>query len=75
MDVDPSLESETPPDKVYHGSARWNLDCIFNHGLNPGERQQVHPSPDPKTAEKVGRRHGGPVVLRIDTGGVHGMVI
>lgn len=71
VDVDLGLEAVEPPNVLFHGTARVNLDSIFNDGLHPGRRQQVHLSPDPDTAERVGQRHGKPVVLRIDTGGMH----
>lgn len=62
-------------------NASWNLssasasafsvDAIFESGLNPGRRRQVHLSLDPETATRVGRRHGKPVVLSVDTGKMH----
>lgn len=71
VDVDLGLEAVAPPETLYHGTARSNLDRIFSEGLKPGRRQQVHLSPDPETAEKVGQRHGKPTVLRIETGSMH----
>ncbi len=71
VDVDLGLEADAPPDVLFHGTARTNLDSIFNDGLNSGHRQQVHLSPDQETTERVGQRHGKPVVLRIDTGSMH----
>lgn len=66
VDVDLGLEPQRPPDELYHGTASANLDAIFSDGLNPGRRKQVHLSLDPDTAERVGQRHGKPVVLRVE---------
>jgi putative RNA 2'-phosphotransferase len=71
IDVDLGLPAITPPDTLYHGTASQNLDKIFESGLNPGRRRQVHLSPDPETATRVGRRQGKPVVLRIDAARMH----
>ncbi|MEM7445721.1 MAG: RNA 2'-phosphotransferase [Pseudomonadota bacterium] len=70
--VDLGLEPLEPPAGLFHGTARANLDAIFAEGLKPGRRQHVHLSPDEQTAVKVGQRHGKPVVLRVDTGRMHG---
>ena len=37
-------------------------------GLVPKSRLYVHLSKDVETAEKVGKRHGKPAVLKIETG-------
>lgn len=66
VNVDLGLEPRCPPDELYHGTASANLDAIFSDGLNPGRRHQVHLSLDPDTAERVGQRHGKPVVLRVE---------
>jgi putative RNA 2'-phosphotransferase len=66
FDVDLGLVAQRPPNELYHGTASANLDSIFSDGLNPGRRHQVHLSLDPATAERVGQRHGKPVVLRVE---------
>ena len=66
--VDLGLEPQQPPAVLYHGTATRFLDAILNEGLKPGNRQHVHLSPDEATASKVGKRHGKPVILRVDTG-------
>ncbi|MGR3679169.1 MAG: RNA 2'-phosphotransferase [Paracoccaceae bacterium] len=66
IDVDLGLKPRRPPDELYHGTASANLDAIFCDGLNAGRRRQVHLSTDPETAERVGQRHGKPVVLRVE---------
>ena len=71
IDVDLGYEPAMPPENLYHGTARANLDQIFIEGLRPGKRQQVHLSLDPETAVRVGQRHGKPTVLRVETGRMH----
>lgn len=54
-----------PPPVLYHGTAKTNLDAIMREGLRPMSRQHVHLSLDVVTAEKVGQRHGKPIVLYV----------
>ncbi|WP_164659108.1 RNA 2'-phosphotransferase [Tropicibacter sp. Alg240-R139] len=65
--VDLSLEAQTPPATLFHGTARKNLDSIFATGLEPRGRDQVHLSIDVETATRVGARHGKPVVLLVSS--------
>ena len=67
VSVDLGLAPSEPPETLFHGTARTNLDAIFLEGLKPGRRQHVHLSTNEETARKVGERHGKPVILRIDT--------
>lgn len=69
--VDLELQPACPPDTLFHGTARDSLDTIWAEGLRPGRRQHVHLSPDFQTAERVGARHGKPVVLRIAAAKMH----
>jgi putative RNA 2'-phosphotransferase len=64
--VDLELESKTPPDILYHGTASRFLDSIMKNGLKPMRRQYVHLSQTEETALTVGRRHGNPIILYID---------
>lgn len=58
---------KTPPDKLYHGTARRFIESIKQNGLLPMSRQYVHLSADIDTATKVGCRHGNlPCILEID---------
>ena len=66
IDVDLGLEPKAPPPVLFHGTATTALTSIRQGGLQTGQRQHVHLSPDEATAIKVGQRHGPPVVLRID---------
>lgn len=69
--VDLGLAPLVPPEFLYHGTARASLDAIFQEGLQPARRRQVHLSKDRTTAEQVGARHGKPVVLRVEAGRMH----
>lgn len=66
VEVDLGLTPSEPPERLFHGTARRNVASILAEGLHAGNRQYVHLSGDAKTAQAVGRRHGGPVVLLID---------
>ncbi len=61
------MERPTPPAYLYHGTAVRYLSSILRDGLQPRSRLWVHLSPDFDTAVTVGRRHGTPAVLRLDT--------
>jgi putative RNA 2'-phosphotransferase len=69
--VELGLAPVVPPEVLFHGTADRNLDSIRAQGLVPGRRTHVHLSADEATAVNVGRRHGRPVVLRIQSGGMH----
>lgn len=68
IDVDVELKELTPPELLYHGTAERFLESIMKEGLVPKSRLYVHLSKDVETAEKVGKRHGKPAVLKIETG-------
>lgn len=70
FDIDLGLSPKQPPQVLYHGTARSNLDSIFVSGLEGKGRNQVHLSADEVTAFTVGSRHGKPVVLSIDVRGM-----
>lgn len=57
-----------PPALLYHGTAETNLASVLRSGLEPRKRHYVHLWPNAATAVQVGRRHGKPVVLRVDSG-------
>ena len=60
-------EEAMPPKILYHGTAKKNLNSILQEGLKSMNRQYVHLSETIEDAIKVGKRHGEPVVLAIDT--------
>lgn len=50
---------------LYHGTGKQNKQSILKNGINKGDRNYVHLSRDVKTALKVGKRHGEPIVFRV----------
>jgi putative RNA 2'-phosphotransferase len=69
--VDLGLLGREPPPVLFHGTATRFLESIFAQGLTPKARQQVHLSMDEATAQRVGQRHGKPVVLVVDAARMH----
>lgn len=68
IDIDLQLKEIEPPDILYHGTATRFLKSIQQIGLISGSsRQYIHFSDNVHTAIDVGKRHGKPVVLVIDT--------
>lgn len=67
LPVDLELQPQTPPLLLFHGTATRFLASIRVHGLLKRSRQHVHLSASRETAVAVGRRHGAPVVLEVDT--------
>lgn len=65
-----SVELELPVaddvEVLYHGTNQKAAWSILRQGLQPHGRQMVHLSATKEEARQVGRRHGPPVVLRID---------
>ena len=60
-------EPVSPPDVLYHGTSRGNLEAIMASGaILPMTRTMVHLSVSVTRAEEVGRRHGEPVVISVD---------
>ncbi|MDL5056237.1 RNA 2'-phosphotransferase [Geitlerinema calcuttense] len=65
--VDLQLEPRTPPELLYHGTGEKSVPTILQSGLLKMSRHHVHLSENVETAQKVGMRHGKPVILAIDT--------
>ena len=66
VDVDVELTELTPPDILYHGTARKSVDSILAEGIKSGTRLYVHLSDTVQTAISVGQRHGPPVVFQVN---------
>ena len=66
VDVEPV--QARPPEILWHGTAEPFTASIERQGLLPQGRLYVHLSADVPTALSVGRRHGRPVVYRVDSG-------
>ena len=69
--VDLGYSPVIPPDVLYHGTAKSNLESIRANGLTKGSRYYVHLSPDIETATSVGQRHGKPIILEVLSGQMH----
>jgi putative RNA 2'-phosphotransferase len=65
--VDLQLKPQTPPARLFHGTAERNAPMIREHGLLKMGRHHVHLSADAETARKVGARYGKPLIFEIDT--------
>jgi putative RNA 2'-phosphotransferase len=71
VDVDLGLSPVEPPGVLFHGTSRTVLPVLLAEGLRPMRRRHVHLSPDVETALAVGRRHGPPAVLVVDSATMH----
>lgn len=69
--VNRTYEVKTPPELLYHGTAKQSLDSIMANGLMPQQRHLVHLSADTKTAKQVGMRHGKVVILTVNAQAMH----
>ncbi len=67
VEVDLQLTPQTPPEVLYHGTGEKSVAAILQTGLRKMARHHVHLSPDRVTAQKVGMRHGRPVIFRVNT--------
>lgn len=65
--INVDLTEAIPPIELYHGTASRFLSSIFDNGIKKMNRNYVQLSSDKKTAIDVGKRHGEPVILIIDT--------
>jgi putative RNA 2'-phosphotransferase len=65
IDVDLQLRSKAPPEILFHGTAKKNVDAILAGGLHSRSRNFVHLSAQKADAKQVGGRHGSPVILEI----------
>lgn len=66
IDIELGYGAKTPPEILYHGTSTKSLDSIKEQGLLKQNRHHVHLSADKETAQKVGSRHGKPVVLIVN---------
>lgn len=67
ISVNLELVEKVPPKELYHGTVDRFLSSILKDGITRQSRQYVHLSKDIETAVKVGKRHGNPIVLVLDT--------
>ena len=69
--VDVELQEAEPPEILYHGTGEKYTASIDVQGLIPKSRLYVHLSKDTDTAEKVGMRHGKPVIYIVHAGDMY----
>ncbi|WP_456441638.1 RNA 2'-phosphotransferase [Psychroserpens sp.] len=67
ISISQELLPQTPPEILYHGTASKYLESIIANGLSSKNRQYVHLSEDILMATEVGKRHGKPIIIEIDT--------
>ena len=67
ISVDVELQETVPPAILYHGTGIKYTEFIDHQGLIRKSRLYLHLSPDYDTAVKVGKRHGKPVVYKVDS--------
>jgi putative RNA 2'-phosphotransferase len=60
-------EPRTPPEFLFHGTAKEFLPTILQHGLRPMNRAFVHLTSNPDYAGQVVEAKGGGEVLRVKT--------
>lgn len=61
------LPPAIPPKRLYHGTSEKAVERILSEGIKRMQRQYVHLSETMEKATRVGKRHGKPVVMAIDT--------
>ena len=66
--IDLGYQAELPPDIFTSWHRRKSLEAIRVQGLHRRKRHHVHLSITHEQAERVGRRHGVPVVLKVFAG-------
>ncbi len=69
--VDVELEEVDPPDVLYHGTGEKYCGSIESEGIKSKTRLYVHLSEDVDAAIIIGKRHGRPVVYKINTKQMH----
>lgn len=67
IEVELDLQSQVPPELLYHGTVEKFLVIIKTEGLQKMGRQHVHLSKDIETAKKVGSRRGEPIILSVSS--------
>lgn len=66
VEVDLQLEAQIPPHILYHGTGETSVNSILQTGLLKMSRHHVHLSSDIEIAQKVGMRHGRPIIFAVD---------
>lgn len=64
--VDIEFKEYIPIGYLYHGTGKKSYNSILSSGIKKMSRQYVHLSQDINTAVYVGKRHGEPIVFKVD---------
>lgn len=67
ININLNLKEKKPPNILYHGTTIKFIESIKENGLVKNKRHHVHLSTDKYSAINVGKRHGKPIVLEIDS--------
>lgn len=67
VNINVDLKETLPPDVLFHGTATRFLSSIKEKGILKMSRNYVQLSENFDIAMEVGKRHGKPVVLAVDT--------
>lgn len=67
VNINVDLKETLPPDVLFHGTATRFLPSIKEKGILKMSRNYVQLSENFDIAMEVGKRHGNPVVLGVDT--------
>lgn len=65
------LRKMPPPEFLYHGTADKSVASILTAGIKSMSRLYVHLSDNVATATQVGKRHGDPVILKVNSGDMY----
>ena len=72
IEVSLGYAPQTPPPRLFHGTATRFVESIRAQGLQKMERHHVHLSAEEATARNVGQRYGKPVILVVNAGAMLG---
>lgn len=67
INVDLGFIEKEPPEILFHGTSINTVDIIKNEGIKKMNRLYVHLSLTENTAKKVGKRHGSPCLIKINS--------
>jgi len=66
INVKMNFKEFIPSDYLYHGTSKKYCQSICETGIKKMNRQYVHLSQDINTANMVGKRHGEPIIFKIN---------
>lgn len=70
--IEPAAKPALPPDFLYHGTTREQLDSIPAEGLNPSARRMIHLSESIEDAKRVAQRKTDqPAVICVEARKAH----